>query len=228
MPKLPDTAVPSYRRHKQSGQAIVTLSGRDVLLGPYGTCESRDKYNRLIAEWLAAGRRLSTDPAEITVAEIVAAFRKHANRYYRRADDTPTGEAASFDKAFAPLLKLYARTPASSFGPLRLKAVRDAMIHLKWCRTQINKHVSRIRHTFKWAVENEMIEPSVCHGLQAVSGLRAGSLRCSRVRTGQARSRRSGRGRPTARCRPSRGDDPTSTAHRNEIGRGCHSAHGRH
>ena len=45
---------PSYRLHKQSGQAIVTLNGRDHLLGRHGTPESKDKYNRLIAEWIAA------------------------------------------------------------------------------------------------------------------------------------------------------------------------------
>jgi hypothetical protein len=40
--------VPSYRLHKQSGQAVVTLTdgigGRhDVLLGPHGTPESRSE-----------------------------------------------------------------------------------------------------------------------------------------------------------------------------------------
>jgi hypothetical protein len=33
VPKLKDNQVLSYRPHKQSGQAIVTLSGRDHLLG---------------------------------------------------------------------------------------------------------------------------------------------------------------------------------------------------
>jgi hypothetical protein len=32
MPRL-RTGVPKYRKHKQSGQAIVTLNGRDYLLG---------------------------------------------------------------------------------------------------------------------------------------------------------------------------------------------------
>jgi hypothetical protein len=54
------STIPSYRHHKQSGQAIVTLpdglGGRhDVLLGKYGTPESRDEYARVIAEWEAAG-----------------------------------------------------------------------------------------------------------------------------------------------------------------------------
>jgi hypothetical protein len=33
MPRLTNNRVPSYRLHKQSGQAIVTLGGKDHLLG---------------------------------------------------------------------------------------------------------------------------------------------------------------------------------------------------
>jgi hypothetical protein len=48
---------PSYRLHKASGQVIVTLGGRDIYLGPYGSRASRDSYDRLLAEWLQNGRR---------------------------------------------------------------------------------------------------------------------------------------------------------------------------
>jgi hypothetical protein len=56
--------IPFYRLPKQSGQAIVTLSDgiggrRDVLLGRYGTAESRVEYARVIAEWEVSGRRLA-------------------------------------------------------------------------------------------------------------------------------------------------------------------------
>ena len=37
--------VPSYRLHKASGQAVVTLCGRDLYLGPHGSPESRSKYD---------------------------------------------------------------------------------------------------------------------------------------------------------------------------------------
>ena len=54
--------IPSYRRHKQSGQAVVTLPDgfgrrRDVLLGKYGSPESRQEYLRVLAQWEANGRR---------------------------------------------------------------------------------------------------------------------------------------------------------------------------
>ena len=41
-------AVPKYRRHRASGQAVVTLSGQDFYLGPHGTKASKQEYDRLI------------------------------------------------------------------------------------------------------------------------------------------------------------------------------------
>ncbi len=46
--------VPSYRRHS-SGQARVTINGKDHLLGPYGSPQSKEAYGRLIAEYSASG-----------------------------------------------------------------------------------------------------------------------------------------------------------------------------
>jgi hypothetical protein len=48
------SSVPSHRLHRQSGQAVVTLTdgvvGRcDVLLGKHGTADTRQQYLRLIA-----------------------------------------------------------------------------------------------------------------------------------------------------------------------------------
>jgi hypothetical protein len=55
MPRLTNK-LPSYRLHRPSGRAVVTLNGRDHYLGGWNTPESRTEYDRLIADWLAAGR----------------------------------------------------------------------------------------------------------------------------------------------------------------------------
>jgi hypothetical protein len=52
-----------YRRHRQSGQAIVTLTlsngrRRDVLLGTFGTKASCIDYASAIAKWESVGRCL--------------------------------------------------------------------------------------------------------------------------------------------------------------------------
>lgn len=61
MPRLIQ-AVPKYRKHRASGQAVVTLNGQDHYLGPHGTKASSVEYDRLIAEWLAHGDRVSVGP----------------------------------------------------------------------------------------------------------------------------------------------------------------------
>jgi len=170
----PANYIPAYCRHRASGQAYVTIQGRDLYLGKHGTAASRAEYDRRIAEWIAAGRRVPIDPQAITIAEVVAAFRKHAKTYYRDEDGTVSAAAVNIDLSLRPVVKLFGRTPATEFGPLRLKAVQKTMIDAGFVRANINRHVTRIRGVFKWATENELLPPSVFHGLMAVSGLRAG------------------------------------------------------
>src|SRR5437016_8642277 len=108
MPKLSTNQFPSYRLHRQSGQAVVTLNGRDHCLGKYDTPESREKYDRVIAGWLARGRRLADSREDgITVVELINAFRKNAERYYCHPDGTPTSEQENFRQALRPLRHLY-------------------------------------------------------------------------------------------------------------------------
>ena len=174
MPRLTESRVPSYRLHKQSGQAIVTLNGRDICLGKHDTPQSKSQYNRLLSEWIANGRFLPPSPQAVTILEIADAFLKHAEIYYRDAEGEFTSEVFNYRSALKPLLKLYADMPAAEFGPLCLKAVREKMIELEWCRKSVNDQTARIKHMFKWAVENELVPPSIYHGLLAVSGLKVG------------------------------------------------------
>jgi hypothetical protein len=51
MPKLSHSAAPKYRKHNASGQAIVTIQGKDHYLGPYGAAASKREHDRLVAEW---------------------------------------------------------------------------------------------------------------------------------------------------------------------------------
>jgi integrase len=72
------------------------------------------------------------------------------------------------------LRRLYGEKPAADFGPLALKSLRDEMIRLTWCRNVINRQILRIKHVFKWAVGNEMLDAKAYEALRAVEGLRAG------------------------------------------------------
>ena len=47
---------PGYLKHPKSGQARVILNGITVYLGKHGSKESVAEYDRVIQEWLLAGR----------------------------------------------------------------------------------------------------------------------------------------------------------------------------
>ncbi len=130
----------------------------------------------------------------MAVTNVVAAFWRHAEGYYRKPDGTPTSELGTFRQALRPLRQLYGHTSALAFGPVALKALRQKMIETGWRRKTINKQISRIRSVFKWAASEELVPGSLYHALQTVAGLRVGEVTHGRVsRCGQRRSRASWR-----------------------------------
>src|SRR5262245_39365073 len=116
MPRLVNRN-PSYRKHRASGQAIVTIGGQDIYLGPHGTQASRNEYDRIIGEWLANGRKLATSDrsSDLHVAELIARYWDFAKAYYTSEN---TGEIACIKQALKTLRLLYGRTTISDFGPL--------------------------------------------------------------------------------------------------------------
>jgi hypothetical protein len=89
---------------------MVTLNGRDICLGRFGTPQSRAEYDRAITEWIASGRQFLPDKNEVTISEIIAAYWSHAERYYRRSDGTQSDEVSCIKKALGPLRVLYGAT----------------------------------------------------------------------------------------------------------------------
>lgn len=167
---------PSYRHHRPSGQAVVTLSGKDFYLGLHDGDASRTEYDRLIAEWLTNGRRLpssSQGPPDYAISEVLAAYWEHVQTCYVK-DGQPTKEVSCIKQAIRPLQRLYGDIPAREFTPLKLKTVRTAMVDSGFCRNVVNRHVQRVKQAFGWAVANELVASTVYHGLQAVAGLRKG------------------------------------------------------
>jgi integrase len=177
------THVPKYRLHKGSGQALVQINGERIYLGKHGTPESEEKYQRLIAEWLAAlheqtqGKVATPSTVsrfDLTINEVVLAYIKFARGYYVK-DGKPTKEFVCMKHAVRTLLKLYGTIWVRDFGPLALKAIREHMIAVeKLSRGVVNHRINRIKRVFKWAVSEELIPTSVHEGLRSVGGLRYG------------------------------------------------------
>jgi integrase len=184
--------VPSYRLHRQSGQAVVTLTDavtgrrKDHLLGKYNTAASKEEYKRVVLEWEASNRRLpqAAPETDFTIAELIERYWHFSENYYRRPDGTPTNEVDALRYSLRPLNYVHGRHAAAEFTPANLKAVRDLMVtgydHPKYgpqpalCRTEINKRVKHVRRMFKWAVAEGLVPSAVLWGLQALEPLKRG------------------------------------------------------
>jgi hypothetical protein len=83
MPRL-SRSQPKYRKHRASGQAIVTIHGQDHYLGPWNTAASKTEYDRLVGEWIAAGRPLHPigSAFDVSVAELCRKYWQFAKGYY--------------------------------------------------------------------------------------------------------------------------------------------------
>lgn len=170
MPRLVKTN-PKYRKHKASGRAVVTLNGEDIYLGAYGTKVSRDKYDKVISEWLTRGRQAISNDGNHRVNDVIKGFWVYASGYYGEAG---RAELESIKLALSFLRRAYGDIPASTFGPLALQVVRQSMVDAGWSRGYINAQVGRLKRCFKWATSRELVPPSVFHGLQTVTGLLMG------------------------------------------------------
>ena len=117
--------VPSLRHHKARGLAVVTLGGRDFYCGKFGTPESRREYDRVVGEWLAAGRPQAIGNAQrLTMAELLVRYMEYAKGYYL----PPSREIEGIALALRPLKEQYGHTLAADFGPLALRAVREGWV----------------------------------------------------------------------------------------------------
>jgi integrase len=179
----PTPTIPSYRLHKASGQAVVTVrladgGRRDVYLGEFNSDASRREYARVITELAAvpvADQVVDpTVPPDLTIDEVLVPFWTHAQKHYRRTDGTSTNELMEYRQTLKPLRHLYGKTLAKEFGPLALKAVRRAMVDQGWCRRLINARVGRVRRVFKWAASEQLVPVAVWQALTTVKGLQRG------------------------------------------------------
>lgn len=184
---------PKYRLHKSTGQAVVSIHGRVIQLGPFGSPRSHERYQEELANWRNRRNEKQPDvePAEsevtlkelqarrmrgygVTIDELALAYLDFARGYYVK-NGRITREAEVIGDMLRVLVRHHSGQAADEFGPVKLKELRGRMIEdADWCRKHINRQVSRLTRMFKWAVANELIPPSVHQALTTVGGLKQG------------------------------------------------------
>jgi integrase len=189
---------PSYLVHSRSGRAFTIIDRRQIPLGKADTPESRDRFDKVRAEWLANGRQLPQVrpagsmplPTGPTVAMLLDGFWRYAQVYYSKPviDDASqpvtgadgkvvTEETAQLDhyrQVIRLLNRLYSDTATADFSCPQLEAVREEMIRMDWCRNHVNRQVSRVRYIFQWGVTKRLVPATVYMELKLLPGLRRG------------------------------------------------------
>jgi len=162
--------VSTYRHHKSTGQAVVTLDGKDVYLGIYGSPESRKEYAAKISEWQ---ERTDAPPSNICIRDLTILYLKRCEGHYVKGD-VPTSELHCVKLALKPLNRLYWNLPIAEFTPKMLANVRKCMLDAEYVRTSIDRDMRPVRRMFKWGVAEGLVPGNVFRNLETLQGLQAG------------------------------------------------------
>ena len=162
---------PSYRRHS-SGQARVTIRGRDYLLGPYGSPESQERYARLIAEYSANrkaecfGKHLE----ELRLGQVLLDYMEFTKTYYAHSN-----EGQMLRLALRPVVRLYSSLAVSQWGASQFKVVRSDVLKTgKRSRKYVNAQMRRVLRFLKWAVGEGRMPAASFQACQCVAPLKRG------------------------------------------------------
>ncbi|WP_436717221.1 hypothetical protein U8335_09525 [Roseiconus lacunae] len=173
MPR-PKKAMPSYRYHI-SGQAVVTLGGKDYYLGPHNSPESHAKYLALIGDYQRNGLRAPDADSHqsdklLTIAGLVADFRENGLQRITTSDN----HRSAFANLATLLVDEFGDSPAKEFGPRKLAELRSLFVASGNCRRHANEQTSKIKRIFKWAVSRELIDANQWVSLQTLENLKDG------------------------------------------------------
>ncbi len=162
-------SAPSYRLHKRSGQAIVTIRGKMHYLGKFDSEESHQAYKRLLLEkWSGPGEdpKPETEPVEgpVTISHLAIEFGKAAKKKY--------GEKPEWNNQIRPVLKIiratYGDLEAAEFGPARFEAYRQDLVRQGLSRAVVKRKSNYVLRMFQHGVKFELIPVELWQRLLSV------------------------------------------------------------
>lgn len=115
---------------KDTARCYVVTAGvrREIYLGPWGSQEAQDKYNRIAAEFYGSGS-LSEDvqqPDKISLAFLFSQFLEHCDRKLKDPNDKfDNRELNHFETIIKHVLQIYADLPIKDFNCSAYRNVRQ-------------------------------------------------------------------------------------------------------
>lgn len=160
--------IPRYRKHA-SGQAVVSIDGKDIYLGKYETPDSRQRYTELVTAYLERKPTLDGPTrSRLTIAKAIDRF------WFGHAAKVEKRERHHYQRALQPLSRLYGSKPIADLGPVWFQAVRRAYVELGWSRQHCNAQADRLKRFLRWLVSNELYDVSKLATIREVPRLKPG------------------------------------------------------
>ena len=173
MPR-PRSSMPAYRLHV-SGQAVVTLAGKDFYLGPHDSPESRARYFELVQEYNANGKIAADTPTHqkeqaITVRTVTGEYREWIKELYANSYK----ERKRREGICTTLEDEYGHLAAKDFGPRKLAELRELFIASGNSREYVNRLIRQTKSIFKHAISRELIDVDVLARLDTLEPRKRG------------------------------------------------------
>ena len=181
---------PKYRFHV-SGQAAVRLDYKDFYLGEYDSPASYARYHSLLAEYNSNGRKAPDVATQQLGDEPIKV--KHVTADYRALMLDTYADNYAENNRLVNLLNLldseHGEEPADSFGPIKLKNLRDGFIlhglgGSPCCRKYCNYLTKLVVDIVEHGVSRELVRPEQITALKTLKPLKRNQARDNPKRTG--------------------------------------------
>lgn len=167
---------PSYRMHKASGQAVMTVRGQTIYLGKFGSPESHKRFSEILADH-KLGKPIISDAGGLTVAEAALAYLDFADRYYRNQDGQSTRQTPRIQRALSTLVKLHAEERLDTIGPKHVRELLEKWVNEGLSRQYANHLLVVVKTAFKWLAREGYYPAHKFIEISLVEGLKLGRTR---------------------------------------------------
>lgn len=172
---------PKLSRNKYRNFAYITVKGKQIYLGKWGSKEAQAAYERFLLEWAKSKTetesRLSRD--KISLAELFLAFiEDYKIRPVKSISDLNTYIVLS-----KRICLLFPEYMANDFRIKDLEVLRESFQKQgykrngekkEYARTYLNKLMNRTKSVFAWGVSKEMVSAETCNRLKFLTPLKKG------------------------------------------------------
>jgi len=165
-------------------RAYARFDGVKVRFGKWGPDtealpETREKYNRYVAEYLTTKQAPVTKNSDVTINVLVDGYIDYVKELYkgRTWEDRKHGSEVDVALAFKQqIIPLYGTLHPDEFRAKSLLAVRQSMKDQGLYRKTINKRVNWIQKAFEWGVTQDMVDIVTYTSLTTVKPIKEGEF----------------------------------------------------